>query len=286
MSLFNKAVNEPLEHFIFSFSNSVVFWNAHAIFYWGTVIPVLQRDLCKPFVLLSVWQFNCKQKHMPRWLTCRWLQIFLKWAFPSQCVRLGHPLPREAFTSSLLCTSFSHCLNAGTADLQPSYIRTVAPHFSLRFTFLTLFYISLGKATVPVRINIIISLGRRVFLEGWFFFFSLWRSVCSSPPFLVVLATAIKLKLQEVEGLPCLLLRRRESCGLRYRLTCGIHRVAALLWVRSRLSKPFSPLPAYPSHPHYKISAHFQTNHCIHIFRSLGFTQLPQSAFRLLKWRL
>lgn len=171
MSLFNKAVSEPLEHFIFSFSNSVVFWNAHAIFYWGTVIPVLQRDLCRPFVLLSVWQFNCKQKHMPRWLTYRWLQIFLKWAFPSQCVRVGHPLPREAFTSSLLCTSFSHCLNAGTADLQPSYIRTVAPHFSLRFTFLTLFYISLGKATVPVRINIIISLGRRVFLEGCFFFF-------------------------------------------------------------------------------------------------------------------
>ena len=84
-------------------------------------------------------------------------------------------------------------------------------HFSLRFTFLTLFYISLGKATVPVRINIIISLGRRVFLEGCFFFFSLWRSVCSSPPFLVVLATAIKLKLQEVEGLPCLLLRRRRA---------------------------------------------------------------------------
>ena len=47
----------------------------------------------------------------------------------------------------------------------------MAPHFSLRFTFLTLFYISLGKATVPVRINIIISLGRRVFLEGFFFFF-------------------------------------------------------------------------------------------------------------------
>lgn len=87
------------------------------------------------------------------------------------------------------------------------------------------------------------------FLEGCFFvfLFFLWRSVCSLPHFLVVLATAIKLKLQEVEGLPCLLLKRRESCGLRYRLTCGIHRVAALLWVRSRRSKPFSPLPTHPT---------------------------------------
>lgn len=165
-----------------------------------------------------------------------WNELFLL------SVRLSHPLPREAFTSALLCTSLSHCLNAGTADRGT--------------TFLIPFYISLGRATVPVRINIIISLGWVVFWRVFCFFVFLWRSVCSLPHFLVVLATAIKLKLQEVEGLPCLLLKRRESCGLRYRLTCGIHRVAALLWVRSAPPNP-SPLLCPPIPPHSKISAHF-----------------------------
>lgn len=111
------------------------------------------------------------------------------------------------------------------------------------------FYISLGRATVPVRINIITSL-------RWPSFF--WRSLCSFPHFLVVLATAIKLKLQEVEGLSCLSLKRRESCWFRYRVWLLVSTGwQHCFWVRSQLRKPLSPLVCCPLTPHYKISTYF-----------------------------
>lgn len=140
------------------------------------------------------------------------------------------------------------------------------------------FYIALGRATVPVRINVIISLGWLVFLEDFFFL--------------------------EV----CLFLASFPSCpGNSHQIEITGNRRSSLfitkekgeLWTQTQIdswypqggSITLSEVEALnpslpPSHPHYKISARFQTNHCIHIFPSLGFTkctQLPQSAFRLLK---
>lgn len=113
------------------------------------------------------------------------------------------------------------------------------------------FYISLDRATVPVRINIITSLQWPSFFGG--------RSLCSLPHFLVVLATAIKLKSQEVKGL-CLSLRRRESCWLRYRFWLLVSTGwQHCFWVRSQLSTPLGPLVPcpLPPTPPYKISTYF-----------------------------
>lgn len=141
MSLSNKPLDEPRNSFfILKFWSFYGTFECFCHFYWGALTAFLLRHLATSCLFCYLFD-SSTAKSQRYWLTSD-LQIFKNEVFlltvhdKSLRKSFCHLHLRQAFTSTLWYMSLSHSLNMSTVYPQPSYFRTVVPHFKFGFTFL------------------------------------------------------------------------------------------------------------------------------------------------------